>query len=248
MDSLRNADGDWDFWKEGRADDADASYVYLGWMLDLLQRPYLPPQDISTFPSLGAAASMFSFALPSGSALVAHQFGALVDRHDRLEGERPPQGSDAAALLAAAIGQVYILGRVLRVRKNDDEVYAGIYRMTYGVMAFGLLFSVVGTVLGGIWANESWGRFWGWDPKENGALMIVLWMLILFHARRGGYIQGLGFNMGAVVCGMVVAFSWWGVNLLGVGLHSYGFTSGIFRVLVGFYVLETLVVLLGCFV
>ena len=153
-----------------------------------------------------------------------------------------------AALLAAAIGHVYILGRVLRVRKNDDEVYAGIYRMTYGVMAFGLLFSVVGTVLGGIWANESWGRFWGWDPKENGALMIVLWMLILFHARRGGYIQGLGFNMGAVVCGMVVAFSWWGVNLLGVGLHSYGFTSGIFRVLVGFYVLETLVVLLGCFV
>ena len=78
--------------------------------------------------------------------------------------------------------------------------------------------------------------------------MIVLWMLILLHARLGGYIKGLGFNAGAVVCGMVVAFSWWGVNLLGVGLHSYGFTSGIFRVLAGFYVFEMLIVVLAGFV
>ncbi len=153
-----------------------------------------------------------------------------------------------AALLGAAIGHVYILGRVLRIRDSDEDVYAGIYRMTYGVMAFGLVFAVIGTVLGGIWANESWGRFWGWDPKENGALMLVLWMLVLFHARLGGYIRGLGFNAGAVACGMVVAFSWWGVNLLGVGLHSYGFTTGIFRILAGFYVIETLILLLGCFV
>ncbi len=153
-----------------------------------------------------------------------------------------------AALFASAIGHVYILGKAFRIRQNDEDFYSGIYRMAYGVTAFGLLFAVVGTVLGGIWANESWGRFWGWDPKENGALMIVLWMLILLHARLGGYIKGLGFNAGAVVCGMVVAFSWWGVNLLGVGLHSYGFTSGIFRVLAGFYVFEMLIVVLAGFV
>lgn len=153
-----------------------------------------------------------------------------------------------AALFAAAIGHVYIVGKVLRIRKDDDDFYASVYRMTYGVTAFGLLFAVLGTVLGGIWANESWGRFWGWDPKENGALMIVLWMLTMLHARRGGYIEGLGFTIGAVLCGMVVAFSWWGVNLLGVGLHSYGFTSGIFRALLGFYIAETVVVLLGLFV
>ncbi|MFO7973470.1 MAG: cytochrome c biogenesis protein CcsA [Candidatus Hydrogenedentota bacterium] len=153
-----------------------------------------------------------------------------------------------AAMFAAAIGHVYIVGKVLRIRNNDDDFYASVYRMTYGVTAFGLLFAVLGTVLGGIWANESWGRFWGWDPKENGALMIVLWMLTMLHARRGGYIKGLGFNIAAVLCGMVVAFSWWGINLLGVGLHSYGFTSGIFRVLLGFYIVEAVVVLLGLFV
>jgi len=79
IDTLRDPNGDWKFWKENEADIADASYVYLGWMLDLLQRPYLPPIDISTLPNLGAAASMFSFGLPSGGALVAAQFGWLVD-------------------------------------------------------------------------------------------------------------------------------------------------------------------------
>ena len=78
IDSLKDANGDWAIWKEGHADDADASYVYLGWMLDRLQRPDLPPVDINTFTNLGAAASMFSFVVPSG-ALVAQQFGALVD-------------------------------------------------------------------------------------------------------------------------------------------------------------------------
>ena len=45
--------------------------------------------------------------------------------------------------------------------------------MTYGTLCFAIFFSFVGTVLGGLWADDSWGRFWGWDPKENGALIIV---------------------------------------------------------------------------
>ena len=48
-------------------------------------------------------------------------------------------------------------------------------RMIYGSLCFALFFSFIGTVLGGLWADDSWGRFWGWDPKENGALIIVLW-------------------------------------------------------------------------
>ncbi len=151
----------------------------------------------------------------------------------------------AAALLASAMAHVYLLARLLRLKRNDPPFYAGITRMTYGILCFGLLFSVVGTVLGGIWANESWGRFWGWDPKENGALLLVLWMLFILHARRGNYIADLGINVCAILCGMVVAFSWWGVNLLGVGLHSYGFTSGIFRILLTFYIVEGIVALLG---
>ncbi len=151
----------------------------------------------------------------------------------------------AAGLLASAVAHVYILGKLVGWRKNDPATYKTLSRMTYGVICFGLLFSVVGTVLGGIWANYSWGRFWGWDPKENGALMIILWELAILHSRLGGIIKNFGVCMAAVFGGIIVAFSWFGVNLLGVGLHSYGFTSGIARALLTFYIIESVVLSLG---
>jgi ABC-type transport system involved in cytochrome c biogenesis permease subunit len=151
----------------------------------------------------------------------------------------------AAGLLAGALAHVFVFGKLLGLKRGDPEFYRSVTRMVYGVLCFGLLFATVGTVLGGIWANESWGRFWGWDPKENGALMIVLWGLLVLHARLGGYIRDYGVNLAAIVGGMIVAFSWFGVNLLGVGLHSYGFTSGIFTALVAFYAIETVVLFAG---
>jgi cytochrome c biogenesis factor len=81
-------------------------------------------------------------------------------------------------------------------------------------------------VLGGIWANYSWGRFWGWDPKENGALLIVLWTLAVLHARLGGYLREWTLHFASIFTAIVVTFSWWHVNFLGVGLHNYGFTAG----------------------
>jgi len=150
----------------------------------------------------------------------------------------------AAGLLAAAIAHVWIIGKLLGLRKGDKVFYKTISRMVYGIICFGLLFSVVGTVLGGIWANYSWGRFWGWDPKENGALLICIWELLILHGRLGGFIRDAGLMAMAVVGGVVVAFSWWGVNLLGVGLHSYGFTSGIQAALFGFYGFEAVVLVL----
>src|SRR5581483_4941021 len=144
----------------------------------------------------------------------------------------------SAGLLAAAIAHVWLLGKVFGWKKGDDAFYKTVARMTYGVLCFGLLFSTVGTILGGIWANYSWGRFWGWDPKENGALLICIWELIILHARLGGYIRDFGLCVFAILGGTVVAFSWWGVNLLGVGLHAYGFTSGVAEILVGYCVLE----------
>lgn len=141
----------------------------------------------------------------------------------------------SAGLLAALLGQAYVFGKVLGIARDKPDAYAVLGRMTYGVIAFGLLLSIVGTILGGIWANDSWGRFWGWDPKENGALMIVLWELIMLHARLGGYVGPFGFSMLAIGGGAVVAWSWWGVNQLGVGLHSYGFTEGIQTMLNGIY-------------
>jgi ABC-type transport system involved in cytochrome c biogenesis permease subunit len=103
--------------------------------------------------------------------------------------------------------------------------------MTYGIVCFALLFSFVGTVLGGIWADQSWGRFWGWDPKENGALLIVLWNAIILHCRWGDYIREKGLMAMAIFGNIITSLSWFGVNMLGVGLHSYGFMDQAFWVL-----------------
>ena len=74
----------------------------------------------------------------------------------------------------------------------DEERMKSTGRLIFGIVCFALLLSFVGTVLGGLWADDSWGRFWGWDPKENGALMIVLWNAIILHARLGGFLKARG--------------------------------------------------------
>lgn len=109
-----------------------------------------------------------------------------------------------------------------------------LYRMMYGIICFAIFFSFIGTVLGGLWADDSWGRFWGWDPKENGAMMIVLWNAILLHARWDKQVGPRGFAVLAVLGNVVTAWSWFGTNQLGIGLHSYGFTSGALITLISF--------------
>lgn len=149
----------------------------------------------------------------------------------------------SAGLLAALFAHVWVLGKAFGLRKGDTAFYKSITRMVYGVLCFGLLFSVVGTILGGIWANYSWGRFWGWDPKENGALLICLFELLILHLRMGGFIRDRGLCNLAILGGCVVSFSWWGVNLLSIGLHTYGFTSGIALALYSFMAVEVLILL-----
>ena len=102
-----------------------------------------------------------------------------------------------------------------------------------------------GTTLGGIWADQSWGRFWGWDPKENGALLIVLWNAVTLHARWGGMIKERGLMAMAVFGNIVTSFSWFGVNMLGIGLHSYGFMDKAFPWLVGFDVSQVALIVLA---
>jgi len=92
--------------------------------------------------------------------------------------------------------------------------------MIYGSICFAAFFSLVGTVLGGLWADDSWGRFWGWDPKENGALVIVLWTALVLHARAARLVRQRGMAVLAVGGNIVTSWSWFGVNQLGVGLHA----------------------------
>ncbi len=127
----------------------------------------------------------------------------------------------AATFLAGIIGCVYVIGALFPFFSQDSG--KTLAKITYGIVCFAMLFSFVGTVLGGIWADQSWGRFWGWDPKENGAVLIVLWNAIILHARWGGVVRERGLALLAIFGNIVTAWSWFGTNMLGIGLHSYGF-------------------------
>ena len=97
----------------------------------------------------------------------------------------------------------------------------------YRAMQVGVLLIAAGTILGGVWADYSWGRFWGWDPKEVWALITLLVYLVPLHGRFAGWVSTFGLVAASVVCFNSVIMAWYGVNfVLGVGLHSYGFVEG----------------------
>jgi ABC-type transport system involved in cytochrome c biogenesis permease subunit len=129
----------------------------------------------------------------------------------------------AGFVAAGLIAHIYIFQKVFT--KTDENNLHSILRAVYGIFIFGFIFTITGTLLGGMWADQAWGRFWGWDPKENGALLIIIWGLIVLHSRLGGLIKDTGLAVGAVIGVMLVMCTWVGVNLLGIGLHSYGFSS-----------------------
>jgi len=138
----------------------------------------------------------------------------------------------SATFMAGVFGIVYIIAGVYTT-KLDADLAKTLGKMIYGTVAFALLFSFIGTVRGGIWADQSWGRFWGWDPKENGAVLIVLMNALVLHARWAGMIKMRGVAVLAVFGNIVTAWSWFGTNMLGVGLHSYGFMeSALFWMLI----------------
>jgi cytochrome c-type biogenesis protein CcsB len=151
----------------------------------------------------------------------------------------------AGTFLAGAIAIAYALRKHI-ASKADPETDKALVDMAYGIICFALFFSFVGTVLGGIWADQSWGRFWGWDPKENGALLIVLWNAIILHARMAGYVRERGIMVMAIFGNIITALSWFGVNMLGVGLHSYGFMDQAFWALTGFCISQ-LVLMAVCY-
>jgi ABC-type transport system involved in cytochrome c biogenesis permease subunit len=134
----------------------------------------------------------------------------------------------SAMFFAGFLAIVYVL-RGLLTKSLDERTAQSMSRMVYGVICFATLFSFAGTILGGIWADQSWGRFWGWDPKENGALLIVIWCAIILHARWGRLINDRVLMALAIFGNVITSFSWFGVNMLGVGLHSYGFMDQAFK-------------------
>jgi ABC-type transport system involved in cytochrome c biogenesis permease subunit len=147
----------------------------------------------------------------------------------------------SATFLAGFLAIIYVVRGVF-TRSLDKGTADALARMVYGIVCFATLFSFTGTVLGGIWADQSWGRFWGWDPKENGALIIVIWNAVILHARWGGMVKQRGLMALAIVGNIVTSWSWFGTNMLGVGLHSYGFTDAAFVALSGFVASQLLLI------
>ena len=144
-----------------------------------------------------------------------------------------------ASLMAGCVAHLYLL-QSLR-NPHDEPRLKSIFNNLYGITLVALFFTLFGTILGGIWADQSWGRFWGWDPKENGALLIVLCQLMMIHMRLSGIAKRAEFALGMGLNNITVALAWFGVNLLQVGLHSYGFDDGVARNLFIFIAVELVI-------
>jgi len=141
-----------------------------------------------------------------------------------------------ATAVASLMGHIYFI--IMLINKSKAKYLKELSNNMVTLNLIALFFMLFGTILGGIWADQSWGRFWGWDPKENAALLIVMWQLLMVHLRISGLIKSLGFAFGMIINNIFLAFGWFGVNLLGVGLHSYGFTDSIATNLYLFIIFE----------
>lgn len=131
--------------------------------------------------------------------------------------------SYAAFLLALALGNAALIRAAVAKRAVTLDESRAIYRC----LQVGVVLIAAGTLLGAVWADEAWGRFWGWDPKEVWALVILLTYLVPLHLRHAGVVGTTGLAAWAVFGFLSVVMSWYGVNfILGTGLHAYAFGDG----------------------
>ena len=151
--------------------------------------------------------------------------------------------SYAAFLLSLGIGHVCLWS--LWKHGKDKERLQRQTKLLYRVVQVGVVLLASGTILGGVWANYSWGRFWGWDPKETWALIALLGYVAVLHGRLAGWLRELGFTIGVVSAYLGVLMAWYGVNfILGVGLHSYGFSKGGLPYVISFVVVEVILMII----
>jgi cytochrome c-type biogenesis protein CcsB len=147
----------------------------------------------------------------------------------------------AAFLLAMGLGHVNLALHFFAPRRA--ALLKTLSQLLYRSLQAGTLFLAAGTLLGGVWASYSWGRFWGWDPKETWSLIALLGYLAVLHGRLLGWLKDFGMAVGSIVGFLLVLMAWYGVNfILGTGLHSYGFGSGGSGWVAGFVAFEVLVI------
>ena len=196
--------------------------------------------------TLGYASTFVAGVLAIGYVVLG-VFTPLLSRSlDERGAQMIRVGAAAAGALTAGVGGAIIGATAGAAAKSGIELGKALTKMVYAIVCFATLFSFVGTVLGGIWADQSWGRFWGWDPKENGALLIVIWNALILHARWGALVKERGLMNLAIFGNVITAWSWFGTNMLGIGLHSYGFMDAAFKWLMLFFAMNVTLIGLGC--
>lgn len=225
-----------------------SSAVFIGWGAVLLSFALEAVFRLGLARVVGAAAGFLTL-------LIAHALAADGDTFEMLQAVLDTQFWLATHVVCITLGYAttYVAGmlavlailRGVLTRSMTPALMRDAGRMIYGTLCFATFFSFVGTVLGGLWADDSWGRFWGWDPKENGALIIVLWNALVLHARWGGMVRDRGTAVLAVFGNIVTSWSWFGVNMLGVGLHNYGFMEKVLFWLEWFVASQLAVIALG---
>ncbi|HVK61610.1 MAG TPA: cytochrome c biogenesis protein CcsA, partial [Bdellovibrionales bacterium] len=150
--------------------------------------------------------------------------------------------SYSAFFLAWALGNIG-LGFILRGQKPTADRPRALSDAVYRSIQVGVVLLAAGTILGGVWADYSWGRFWGWDPKETWAFIALLGYLAVLHGRLVGWVKNMGMMVTAVIAFNLVIMAWYGVNyVLGAGLHSYGFGAGGIEYMAGFVILNLIYV------
>ncbi|WP_406701155.1 cytochrome c biogenesis protein [Singulisphaera sp. Ch08] len=173
-------------------------------------------------PALDAAALAGEGATPAPAA-TSVQTVTVEERGSVATATKPTVAEIRAR---AALSRPKLDARGLAMQATAAKIKP-LSNFIYRTMQVGVLLIAAGTILGGVWADYSWGRFWGWDPKEVWALITLLVYLIPLHGRFAGWVNTFGLVIASVVCFLSVIMAWYGVNfVLGVGLHSYGFVEG----------------------
>ncbi|MBO6513372.1 MAG: cytochrome c biogenesis protein CcsA [Phycisphaerales bacterium] len=225
-----------------------SSAIFVGWFCAIIGL------YIDRHMKLGLGGIMAS-VIGFGTLIVAHNLGSSGDTMEMMQAVLDSNFWLATHVVVITIGYsatffagflsiAYLLLGIF-TSALDRERGKSLVKMIYGVICFATVLSFVGTVLGGIWADQSWGRFWGWDAKENGAALIVFMNLLILHARWGGMIRDRGIVNLAIAGNIITAWSWFGTNMLGVGLHSYGFTQSAMFWLIMFVLSQLSLISLG---
>ncbi len=175
---------------------------------------WLTSHVLSITASYGAGALAWGLG---NIALAYYLFGRYRGPGER----RPSTGPQPAEALGTEAETSLAAGR------QPPEVCATLGLYMYKATQVAVLLLALGTILGAVWADEAWGRFWGWDPKEVWALISLLVYLAVLHGRYTGWIGHFGLAMGAVIGAASIVMAWYGVNfILKTGLHSYGTGGG----------------------